>query len=428
MTTFKNINYMTAIIGILNKRAAVIAADSAKTVVCGDKMKIFNNTTKIFDLTQHGSIGVMVFGSANFMRTPWEVIINLYHARRGARTFDSVKEYAEDFFDFLRSSDFFISKEEQMNNFIREFELYYSKVKDDAEEGILHLQKKLPSQGRVVSESIVNSFIDDSRNHVGTLTKCTGITPDFKDYTEEDFKVYLKKVFEFIRESSTEEYWPYGFEDDWQKRKWQHGFYNYLRSRLYFYKTGLVFVGYGEKDIFPTLLPIYVSMGFENKLRGYIDDSNKSYVHDDDSAFVCPFAQTDVMSTLIRGIAPDFQNQMNEAYQLAMMGLKEKIAKLLKKKNVLDEIVDEVMKVSTTDIDKKRHDTLQAYMETYGNSIIDSIDSFSIEDMANMAESFISITGLQRHFSSSDETVGGPIDVAVITKADGFKWLKCKNA
>lgn len=43
---------MTAIVGILNKRAAVLAADSALTVVKGDKMKIYNTTTKIFRLSR----------------------------------------------------------------------------------------------------------------------------------------------------------------------------------------------------------------------------------------------------------------------------------------------------------------------------------------------------------------------------------------
>ena len=34
----------------------------------------------------------------------------------------------------------------------------------------------------------------------------------------------------------------------------------------------------------------------------------------------------------------------------------------------------------------------------------------------------------KRHIISSEESVGGPIDVAVITKTDGFKWVKQKVA
>ena len=41
-----------------------------------------------------------------------------------------------------------------------------------------------------------------------------------------------------------------------------------------------------------------------------------------------------------------------------------------------------------------------------------------------MAESLISITSLQRHITASEESVGGPVDVAVITKEDGFVWVK----
>lgn len=43
-----------------------------------------------------------------------------------------------------------------------------------------------------------------------------------------------------------------------------------------------------------------------------------------------------------------------------------------------------------------------------------------------MAEALLSITSLKRKMSISLETVGGPIDVAVITKGDGFIWVKRK--
>ena len=59
--------------------------------------------------------------------------------------------------------------------------------------------------------------------------------------------------------------------------------------------------------------------------------------------------------------------------------------------------------------------------------MVDAVESFNVEDMVDMAESFISITNLQRHISSSEESVGGPVDVAVITKSEGFVWVKHKQ-
>ena len=48
------------------------------------------------------------------------------------------------------------------------------------------------------------------------------------------------------------------------------------------------------------------------------------------------------------------------------------------------------------------------------------------EDLATMAESLVSLTSLKRHVSSEEETVGGPVDVAVVSKGNGFAWVKNK--
>jgi hypothetical protein len=44
-----------------------------------------------------------------------------------------------------------------------------------------------------------------------------------------------------------------------------------------------------------------------------------------------------------------------------------------------------------------------------------------------MAESLVNLTAFKRHISKESETVGGPTDVAIITKGDGFIWIKRKN-
>jgi len=44
-----------------------------------------------------------------------------------------------------------------------------------------------------------------------------------------------------------------------------------------------------------------------------------------------------------------------------------------------------------------------------------------------MAEALVNITALRQHVSTAQETVGGPTDVALITKTDGFVWIKKKQ-
>lgn len=44
-----------------------------------------------------------------------------------------------------------------------------------------------------------------------------------------------------------------------------------------------------------------------------------------------------------------------------------------------------------------------------------------------MAESLVNLTKFRLRVSPERETVSGPIDVALISKGDGFVWLKRKH-
>ena len=93
---------MTALVGILNKKAAVMAADSAVTISNGDNRKIINTANKIFRLSNSNPVGAMICGSAEYMGIPWEVLFKLYRDKHPSKSFSSLQEYVDDFIDFLR--------------------------------------------------------------------------------------------------------------------------------------------------------------------------------------------------------------------------------------------------------------------------------------------------------------------------------------
>lgn len=55
------------------------------------------------------------------------------------------------------------------------------------------------------------------------------------------------------------------------------------------------------------------------------------------------------------------------------------------------------------------------------------VASLPKDELGTMAESLVSLTKFKRRISREQETVGGPVDVAVITKGDGFVWMKRKH-
>ena len=59
--------------------------------------------------------------------------------------------------------------------------------------------------------------------------------------------------------------------------------------------------------------------------------------------------------------------------------------------------------------------------------IVQVVAALPKDELAAMAESLVNLTALKRKISMETETVGGPIDVAVISKGDGFVWVKRKK-
>jgi hypothetical protein len=55
------------------------------------------------------------------------------------------------------------------------------------------------------------------------------------------------------------------------------------------------------------------------------------------------------------------------------------------------------------------------------------IESLPIDEMAALAETLVSLESLKEKFSRPTESVGGPIDVAVITRSEGLVWIRRKH-
>jgi hypothetical protein len=65
--------------------------------------------------------------------------------------------------------------------------------------------------------------------------------------------------------------------------------------------------------------------------------------------------------------------------------------------------------------------------QKFVKTVLDSVQSLPLDDLAEMAESLVNLTSLKRKVSMEQETVSGPIDVAVISPGDGFIWINRKH-
>ena len=63
----------------------------------------------------------------------------------------------------------------------------------------------------------------------------------------------------------------------------------------------------------------------------------------------------------------------------------------------------------------------------HSGPIMSIVSMLPKEELAEMAEALVNLTSLKRRVTPEDETVGGPVDVAVVSKGDGLIWIKRKH-
>ena len=190
--------------------------------------------------------------------------------------------------------------------------------------------------------------------------------------------------------------------------------------------TGLVFVGFGEDEIYPQLLPINVSSAFKDRLRYFIDAPNKVSISDNLSGAVRPFAQTDVINTILTGVDPILDKTYIANFEAAFKKYNNEILAILGDSNpqLTAQIQALDMNQLINEYASKNNETKQT---NYIQPLMSAVSNLSKEDLAEMAESLIYLTYLKRRITFAEESVGGPVDVAIISKGDGFIWMKRKH-
>ena len=413
---------MTALVSILNKKAAVLAADSAVTVTNGEMTKIFNTETKLFRLSNHHPVGVMFYGNTEYMGMPWGVLIKLYRDKRKDKSFDSIKEYAKDFLSFLKAEKRCNTEDDQMRYFINEMTQVYDKIQANLN-NMIEEAEQTEENASVDHDRIAGQCFKELLQNAKQVYSDSGSNPGFEDYSIKRLRSYGKERFDELVDLCKEDGMP-GVREEWEEL-----FFDYFRSQVFYRETGLIFVGYGDEDLYPSVVTVCISGTFDDRLRYYFDEDDSDNITTTNSASIIPFAQCDTMLSLMRGIHPLMLDTVIQKQEASLEDTKEKLLEAAKAAGITESQLAKLTDAVNVDeaVEKYRQELVGFYRNTFIDGVVDAVESFNVEDMVDMAESFISITNLQRHISSSEESVGGPVDVAVITKSEGFVWVKHKQ-
>jgi hypothetical protein len=93
----------------------------------------------------------------------------------------------------------------------------------------------------------------------------------------------------------------------------------------------------------------------------------------------------------------------------------------------IDVPIDVRQEISTLCHDAFTTEWKKANWKANFNPLVEVLQSLSIGEMAHLAESLLGLQSLKERVTSASETVGGPIDVAAISKDEGLVWIKRKH-
>ena len=247
---------------------------------------------------------------------------------------------------------------------------------------------------------------------------------DFEDYTIEEFTSYATEIIEdVLKEPLNSHLCPKDF-----LKQFTQALYNIIVSTVHVYlvNSEIIFWGYGEEDLFPSYFSFIISSAFDGRIKF----TNKSayVVSNINNACVEPFAQTDVANTVVRGIDDDLRKKFYDSYKASITVFRDEIISQLDSAGAPEVLKDALLKIDLENYTNLYVQGMDLYIQdNYIAKLVNTVSYLSKEDLADMAESLVRMTYLKRRITSEEESVGGPVDVAVITKGDGFVWLKRKH-
>jgi hypothetical protein len=416
---------MTAEVAIINRTAVTLAADSAMTLSIGSVNKINNTTDKIFELSLNDPLGLMIYNNLEFMGVPLDVIAKEFRDSNACHSCISVEQSSTAFLKYL--SDNIGALESDQADHAKQLTIEIFK---EVKNVFMNELFKLLNQTSVanLNGNIVTKQVEIiSRVAELFIEKIKRIKPSecFLDISHQPILDKYENIFDEVIDG----YFNTVMIDKRTRELLREvGALNLHRDSFSDFDTGLVFAGYGRSAIFPSLYAYRIDGIINNKLkkrriREITINRNTSTGH------IIPFAQREMVDRFLDGVDPNFERAVQSHLRKSIMDTGTSLINNLKRtskktKLELTEKLKESVAVSVKDFREK---AVKEIKEDFRSEIDGMVVSMTKQELANFAESLVNITRLKRQVSFQQETVGGPIDVAVISKSDGFVWVNRKH-
>lgn len=410
---------MTAEVALMNRIGVALAADSAVTIG-RDATKIYGSAEKLFQLSNAAPVGVMIYGHAIYQGLPWETIIKAYRQALGTRTFPTIQEYANDLRRFISGNDALFPLPERRQSTMRLLSILAESIRHDLAiqfERAIEAQKELKERDLIpIIETTVRARLSAIQN-----------APHIAGYTEELLRQVEAEVTGHVSAIRPMIFGTLPFSPAAQADL-AHCFTQVL-VRTYFNSaivSGVVVAGFGDDQYMPAVHSFEVEEAAAGLPR-WRDGVSQAISSASDAA-ILPFAQQEPVVQFLEGIDPRLKDFVRQTSAEVITQLVDAIVDRIREIDLSQaDALRSAMQSQTSHIISRLHGAWAKRVFDQVQSVVGIVAVLPKEELASMAEALVNLTKFRRRVTPERETVGGPIDVAVITKGDGFVWIRRKH-
>jgi hypothetical protein len=406
---------MTTEVAVINRLGVALATDSAVTITGGGKSKVFDSGNKLFELNCDDPVGIMINGNMDLLGVPWELIIKDFRSSPSSPP-SSIRGHLQNFLDFAAQHKAYNNDAEKrhIDAYVRD-EL--ERIKGVVSRRILHGEETVTD-----AKDVAVLVLGETEKRLAFLqTKPRAIS--LRGVTEKDF---LNKYGGLLNSIMDEVFPPVPIGAAEKRRLRKMISTGILSEAQSDFSTGVVVAGYAPGDMFPSLAIVEVDGAVCGKLK-YVHGEHVVIDRARNPGRVISFAQTDVADRLLSGADAQFVHMSAEYIAASLESSKDAIIDTLKLSGQSARNAKAIFEaMASAAADEYRNRFATTAREGFQRHFNEMVALMPKQEILELAEALVSITAIERKASHEQETVGGPVDLAFITRHEGFVWIKRK--
>lgn len=382
---------MTAEVLVMNTSAVAMAADTAVSIPYGTGVKTYTRARKLLPLHNTEPVAVMVWDAPAYLGLPWEVIVGEFRQLKPT-VLNKLDEYVEAFFAFVdtEASKWVVSQHEitlLAEVLDPEIQLLQQLWTDR-----LDASDRPSSQTEIAAAAaeVGRAFVAATRRKYLPADRwggrAAGELGQLDPYVRDRFHAGATGLWGNLNGTVRRELVELG------------------RERMVYVigdepgSSGLVFAGYGSEELFAQARVWRVNGRLASMTRRV--ERRRFGVSPARPSIIVPVAQEGVIHSFLNGLHPEVD---------LLVG---------------DVINSLAAQLGGADLARGIKEQFDSQVSMRGDEVARAVEFLPPGDLAVVAGDLIRMTALRNRATMTAETVGGPIDVILLSRADGFRWVQ----